>query len=121
MVESCKLRFAYSGYETLDAHGPWTSDRDSLLRDESFVNFELEWLRELNRLAEQRRAIAKMPKLDKKSLNSLCKAWADTGYNEYVSETEVYYVLFDSRTLDEVGRARDELLKTVEELGLRGR
>ncbi|TDE90066.1 hypothetical protein EXU48_19315 [Occultella glacieicola] len=113
-----QLRFAFRGYEALDAHGPWVSDRETLLPDDSFENLELAWARELDRREQRRREIAAMPKLDKKALNQFCRAWADTGYNEYVSDSEVYYVLFDGRTLDEAGAARDELLTAIETLGL---
>lgn len=113
-----QLRFAHSGYAALDEHGPWSSDRENLLPDDSFENLELAWVRESRRIEQRRREIAAMPKLDKKVLNQFCKAWADTGYNEYVSDSEAYHVLFDGRTLAEAGAARDELLKTVEALGL---
>lgn len=113
-----QLRFAYSGYGALDGHGPWTPDRESLLPDESFENLELAWVQELRRNEQRRREIAAMPKLDRSALNQFCRTWANTGYNEYVSDSEAYYVLFDSRTLEEVGADRDELLQTVQVLGL---
>lgn len=113
-----QLRFAYGGFDALDGHGPWTSDRESLLPGPSFENLELAWTRELHARAQRRREIAAMPKLDAKALKQLCKVWADTGYNEYVSDTEVYYVLFDSRTREEAGAAREKLLEVIEILGL---
>lgn len=113
-----QLRFASHGYAALDAHGPWSSDRASLLPDDSFENLELAWVHELQRSEQRRREIAAMPKLDKTALNQFCKTWADTGFNEYVSDSEFYYVLFDSRTLEEAGAARDELLTSIETLGL---
>lgn len=113
-----QLRFAYRGYAALDDHGPWTPDRESLLPDDSFENLELAWVRELRRSEQRRREIAAMPKLDKKALKEFGKTWADTGYNAHVSDSEECYVLFDSRTVDEAGAARDRLLKTIEDLGL---
>ena len=113
-----QLRFAYSGYGALDGHGPWTPDRESVLPGESCENLELAWVQELRRSEQRRREIAALPKLDTSALNQFCKTWADTGYNEYVSDSEAYYVLFDSRTLEEVGTAREELLQTVQNLGL---
>jgi len=113
-----QLRFAYNGYAALDAHGPWSSDRASLLPDDSFENLELAWVRERRMREQRRREIAAMPKLDKQALNQFCKTWADSGFNEYVSDSESYYVLFDSSTRQEVGAARDELLKSIEALGL---
>lgn len=113
-----QLRFAYSGYASLDEHGPWSLDRSGLLPDDSFENLELAWVHELRRVEQRRREIAAMPKLDKTALKHFCETWADVGYNEYVSESEVYYVLFDSRTREEAGAARDELLKAIETLGL---
>lgn len=114
-----QLRFAYSGYGALDGHGPWTSDRESILPGESFENLELTWVEELRRSEQRRREIAAMPKLDTSALNQFCKTWADNGYNEYVSDSEVYYVLFDSRTLEEVATGRQELLQAIHVLGLR--
>ncbi|MFY7068700.1 hypothetical protein ACOQFV_22825 [Nocardiopsis changdeensis] len=113
-----QLRFAYRGHAALDDHGPWTTDRESLLPDESFENLELAWARESRRVEQRRREVAAMPKLDRKALKRFCGIWADTGHNEYVSDAEVYYVLFGGRTLAEAGAARDELLETVEALGL---
>ncbi|MBZ2196572.1 hypothetical protein [Occultella gossypii] len=113
-----QLRFAHSGYAALDDHGPWTSDRESLLPDDSFENLELAWVREMRESELRRREIAALPKLDKKALNQFCKTWADTGHNEYIGDSDEYYVLFHSRTVAEAGAARDELLKTVGALGL---
>lgn len=113
-----QLRFAYSGYGALNDHGQWSSNRENLLPDESFENLELEWVRDLQKREQQRCEIAALPKLDKKALNRFCKVWADTGYNEYVSDSEIYYVLFDSRTLAEVGADRAEMLKLLETMGL---
>lgn len=106
-----RLRFAYSGYAALDEHGPWTADRESLLPHEPGENLDLTWVRELEKIEQRRREIASMPKLDKKALNRFCKVWADTGHNEYVSDSEMLYVL-------DVDSARDELLTTIEALGL---
>ncbi|MBL3686102.1 hypothetical protein D3248_03910 [Leucobacter zeae] len=113
-----QLRFAYRGCEALDAHGPWTRDRESLLPDDTFENAELAWVEDLRRQEARRRESAAMPKLDRKALQRFCRAWADTGYTEYVSEQEAYYVLCDSRTLEEAGAARDELLHEIRTLGL---
>ncbi|WP_309132980.1 hypothetical protein [Brevibacterium sp.] len=112
------VSFASSGYDAIDKYGPWTPDRDTLLPDASFENLELAWARELDREEQRRREITKLPKLDRQLLTRFCKVWADNGYNEYVSDSEVYHVLFDSRDIDEVGPARDELLTTVEAMGL---
>ncbi|MFD4636406.1 DUF6357 family protein [Lentzea sp. NPDC058436] len=53
--------------------------------------------------------------LDREALTSFCKIWADTGYND---RWDVHYVLFDSRTIEEVGAAREDLLGLVRTLGL---
>ncbi|SMC49021.1 DUF6357 family protein [Lentzea albidocapillata] len=53
--------------------------------------------------------------LDREALTSFCKIWADSGYND---RWDVHYVLFDSRTLEEAGPARDDLLELVRTLGL---
>lgn len=113
-----QLRFAFGGFDSLVDHGPWTTDRESLLPDGDFENLELAWVEDLRRQQQRRKEIAAMPKLDRAALTRFCKVWADSGYNEYVSDTEEYYVLFDSRTLEEAGAARDELLQTIETLGL---
>lgn len=114
-----QLRFAHSGYGALDAQGPWTSDRESLLPGATFENLELAWAREWRRHEQRRQEVAAMPKLDKQALKQFCQAWADSGYNEYAGDSDMHYVLFDGRTLDEAGAARDELLRAVEVLGLR--
>ena len=114
-----QLRFAFSGFGALDGHGPWTTDRESLLPDETFQNLELAWADELRRKEQRRREIAAMPKLDRKALRRFCTTWADTGYTEQSNGSEPCYVLFDGRDAEEAGAARDELLQTVEALGLR--
>ncbi|SDH48368.1 hypothetical protein SAMN05216553_12422 [Lentzea fradiae] len=53
--------------------------------------------------------------LDREALTRFCKIWADTGYND---RWDVHYVLFDSRTVEEAGAARDDLLELVRTLGL---
>lgn len=53
--------------------------------------------------------------LDPEALTSFCEIWADSGYND---RWDVHYVLFDSRTLEETGPARDTLLELVQQLGL---
>ncbi|WP_439658513.1 DUF6357 family protein [Lentzea sp. HUAS TT2] len=53
--------------------------------------------------------------LDPEALTSFCKIWADSGYND---RWDVHYVLFDSRTIEETGTARDTLLELVRSLGL---
>ncbi|MET9224566.1 DUF6357 family protein [Lentzea sp. NPDC003310] len=53
--------------------------------------------------------------LDPEALTRFCEIWADSGYND---RWDVHYVLFDSRTLEEAGPARDELLDLVRTLGL---
>lgn len=114
-----RIRFASSGFAALDKFGPWTSDRESLLREPGFANFELANVLEKQRYAERRREIKRMPKLDRKALGTFCKLWADTGYNEYISDSEVYYVLFDSREVDEVEeQQRLTALSSIAELGL---
>ncbi|MGW6441489.1 DUF6357 family protein [Lentzea sp. NPDC055074] len=53
--------------------------------------------------------------LDPDALTGFCQIWADSGYND---RWDVHYVLFDSRTLEEAGPARDDLLELVRTLGL---
>ncbi|MGW0857640.1 DUF6357 family protein [Streptomyces sp. NPDC002690] len=52
---------------------------------------------------------------DREAVDRFCALWADDGYND---RWDVHYVLFDGRTLDEAGDARDELLGLVRTLGL---
>ncbi|HEX7306198.1 MAG TPA: hypothetical protein VF330_25040, partial [Lentzea sp.] len=66
-------------------------------------------------LAAEDRTPAPDAPLDPEALTGFCKIWADTGYND---RWDVHYVLFDSRTLDEAGPARDDLLELVRTLGL---
>jgi hypothetical protein len=53
--------------------------------------------------------------LYREALTGFCEIWADSGYND---RWDVHYVLFDSRTLEEAGPARDDLLELVRTLGL---
>ncbi|MFE5239502.1 MULTISPECIES: DUF6357 family protein [unclassified Streptomyces] len=54
-------------------------------------------------------------RLDQDALDRFCRIWADSGYND---RWDVHYVLFDSRTLEEAGETRDELLSLIRTLGL---
>lgn len=110
--------FARNGYAEVERYGPWAPDAEDVMPDDSFENLELSRANGFRAEKERRRAIRALPKLDRKPLRTFCKTWADTGHNEYVSESEVYYVLFDGRTREEAGAARDELLTTIETLGL---
>ena len=53
--------------------------------------------------------------LDREALTRFCEIWADSGYND---RWDVHYVLFDSRTVEEAGPARDDLLELVRTLEL---
>ncbi|MEU4807120.1 DUF6357 family protein [Actinosynnema sp. NPDC023587] len=53
--------------------------------------------------------------LDREAVDRFCRIWADSGYND---RWDVHYVLFDSRTVEEAGEARDELLALIRTLGL---
>jgi len=53
--------------------------------------------------------------LDREAVDRFCRIWADSGYND---RWDVHYVLFDSRSIEEAGQARDELLELVDALGL---
>ncbi|RAO61028.1 DUF6357 family protein [Micromonospora saelicesensis] len=53
--------------------------------------------------------------LDRDAVDRFCRIWADSGYND---PWGVHYVLFDCRTLEEAGEARDELLSLIQALGL---
>ncbi|WP_281245040.1 DUF6357 family protein [Lentzea albida] len=53
--------------------------------------------------------------LDREALTRFCEIWADSGYND---RWDVHHVLFDSRTVEEAGPARDDLLELVRTLGL---
>ncbi|GHH39078.1 hypothetical protein GCM10017774_30070 [Lentzea cavernae] len=59
--------------------------------------------------------VAEQAPLDREALTRFCEIWADSGYND---RWDVHYVLFDSRTLEEAGPARDDLLELVRVLGL---
>ncbi|MBB4905910.1 DUF6357 family protein [Actinophytocola algeriensis] len=53
--------------------------------------------------------------LDREAADRFCRIWADAGYND---RWGVHYVLFDSRTLEEAGEDREELLRLIQTLGL---
>ncbi|GAA4922989.1 hypothetical protein LX16_5077 [Stackebrandtia albiflava] len=53
--------------------------------------------------------------LDAAAIDHFCRVWADSGYND---RWDVHYVLFDGRTREEVGEARNALLRSVRTLGL---
>jgi hypothetical protein len=53
--------------------------------------------------------------LDRDAVDRFCRIWADSGYND---PWGVHYILFDCRTIEEAGEARDELLSLIQILGL---
>ncbi|MDX8050700.1 DUF6357 family protein [Lentzea sp. BCCO 10_0798] len=65
--------------------------------------------------AAPERARSETAPLDREAVDRFCEIWADSGYND---RWDVHHVLFDSRTIEEAGEARDDLLSLVETLGL---
>ncbi|MCX2946822.1 DUF6357 family protein [Lentzea sp. NEAU-D7] len=65
--------------------------------------------------AAPQRARSETEPLGREAVDSFCRIWADSGYND---RWDVHHVLFDSHTLEEAGEARDDLLRLVETLGL---
>lgn len=117
------LRFATSGYAALDTltellDANWVTDRESVLPDDSYANFELADVEARAKAEERRRLVRSMPKLDRKLLKQFCQAWGNHGYNVYDGEEPTFHVLFDGGTSESVAAARSELLDVISELGL---
>jgi hypothetical protein len=53
--------------------------------------------------------------LDREAVDRFCRIWADSGYND---PWGVHYILFEHRTIEEAGEARDELLSLIQALWL---
>ena len=89
-----------------------------MLPDASYVNLELASAEGYREEAERRRQIRALTTLDRKALKLFCQLWDRYGHNEYDGSTLTYHVIFDGGVGDDEAAEREELLRTIEKLGL---